>query len=620
MDGELRFEVLGPVRAWRGPHELDLGAPQQRAILAVLLLRAGTPATPDQLVSAIWGGAAPRAAAGVVRSYVSRLRQVLPPGVIESTGGGYVVAAARLDLTEFGHQLAVARQAGHPDDAAAALRAALALWHGAPLAGVNGDYAEFERTRLTQLRLAAVEDLAAADLAAGRHGDAAELLAEVIAEQPLRERPRELLMLALYRAGRQADALAVFAEVQHLLADQLGLDPGPGLREMQRRILAADPDLLGPAPAAGPVAAAATADPDSARLAGPSARPAVAAPAQLPPDLPDFVGRADLLATLTATLTPSAAEVPVLGIEGLAGIGKTTLAVHAGHRLADRFPDGQLFVDLAATADPLAALLRALDATDLPDSTAERAALWRSSTAGRRLLVVLDDARAADQLRTLLPGAGGAAVLVTARRRLYDAPHVRWLRLPALAPDESRALFGRLVGADRVQAEPAAAHLLVDGTAGLPQVLAAIGARIASRPEWTLTAALDRIGKLGPDAPVQRPECAAIERPFESLLADLTAPQARAFRLLALADGPDISLGAAAALLDLPAATAATLLDSLVDLHLVEPGGLDRYALPGPLRHFARGRADVDDGPAVTQAALTRLVRHYSTESGTVPA
>jgi len=575
VSGELRFEVLGPVRAWVGDHELELGTPQQRAILGILLLRGGATATADQLINAVWGPAAPRAAIGVIRSYVSRLRRVLPKDVIESAGGGYSLRTANLDLTEFTRHIEAARGA-EPHAAARELRAALVLWRGSPLAGVNGDYAEFERTRLTQVRLAAVEDLAAADIESGRLAEAAAALVEVIAAQPLRERPRELLMLAHYRAGRQADALAVFAEIQHLLADELGLDPGPGLRDMQRRILAADPEL--------------------AEHVGVS---------QLPPDLPDFVGRADELAAIVNTLD----RVPVVGIEGLAGIGKTTLAVHIGHAVAEKFPDGQLFVDLGATPDPLAVLLRAVGVTDLP-APAERPALWRARTAGRRLVVVLDNAREADQLRDLLP-ASGSVVLITARRLLYGVPYARWRTLTGLRVEESMELLERIIG-DRVRREPDHARELVLTSAGLPQVLAAVGARVASRPEWTLAAARDRLGHLPPEAPVQRPECGAIQGPYESALADLSPAQARAFRLLGVADGPDISLAAAAAVLDRPAGETAALLESLVDVHLLELSGVDRYYFHEPVRVFARGRADLDDGPAAVQAALTRLVRFYS--------
>ena len=594
MDGALRFEVLGPVRAWLGDTELDLGTPQQRAILGILLLRAGTAATPDQLISAVWGPAAPRAAVGMIRSYVSRLRRVLPADVIESVGGGYALRTGALDATDFGTHIAAARTATDPHTKATHLRAALGLWRGTPLAGVNGDFAEIERTRLAKVRLAAVEDLAAADIDTGRHVEATAALEEVIAGQPLRERPRELLMLALYRAGRQADALAVFTEIRRLLDDELGLEPGPGLRDMQRRILAGDPGLREHEP-----------------------RPA---PTQLPPDLPDFVGRAEELRLIGGALTPSGTQVPVVGIEGLAGVGKSTLAVHLGHAIAGRFPDGQLFADLAdLTADPLPGLLRDLGVTDLPASQAERAALWRTHTAGRRLLIVLDNARDADQLRPLVPGAGGAAVLITARRRIYGIPYVQWVRLRGLGADESHALFERLVG-DRVRREPDIARDLVAATAGLPQVIAALGSRIASRPEWTLDAARDRIGRPVPGAPVPRPECGAIESPYLSTLEDLTPAQARAFRLLAVADGPDITLAAAAAVLDLSATDTALLLESLVDVHLLELGGVDRYYFHEPVRHFARGRAFVDDGPEASQAALTRLVRFYAVENGGVRA
>jgi DNA-binding SARP family transcriptional activator len=591
VGGELRFEVLGPVRAWRGDTELDLGTPQQRAVLGILLLRDGAVATPDQLISAVWGPAAPRAATGVVRSYVSRLRRVLPGDVIESVGGGYALRTGALDAAEFAAHLAAARAATDPRARATHLRAALRLWRGTPLAGVNGEYAEVERTRLATVRLAAVEDLAEADIATGRHVEAIAALEEVIAAHPLRERPRELLMLALSRAGRQADALAVFAGIRRLLADELGLEPGPGLRDVQRRVLAGDPALR-----------------DDRRQQ---------APAQLPPDLPDFVGRDDEIGTVVAALAPVRGQVPVVGIEGLAGVGKTALAVHVGHAVADRFPDGRLFADLRT--DPLPGLLRDLGVTDLPASPAERAALWRTHTAGRRLLIVLDGARDAEQLRHLIPGAGGAAVLITARRRLYGVPYVRWLRLGGLGAADSHALLERVVG-DRVRREPDVAAELVAVTAGLPQVLAAIGDRIASRPEWTLAAARDRIGRPLPGAPVSRPECGAIEEPFLSTLDDLTPVQARVFRLLSVADGPDITLAAAAAVVDLPVGETALVLESLVDVHLLELGGVDRYHYHEPVRHFARGRADVEDGPAACQAALTRLVRFYSAETGGVRA
>ncbi|MFC4586117.1 AfsR/SARP family transcriptional regulator [Sphaerisporangium corydalis] len=602
MGERLRFEVLGPVRAWRGEDEIDLGSPQQRAIFAILLLQAGLPVSPDQLISAIWGATAPRAAVGVVRSYVSRLRRALDPGhpaaVIESVGGGYALRTEHLDLAEFQRRLGAAREArraGDPPAAAVALRAALGLWHGTPLSGVNGDYAESERVRLGQLRLTAIEDLASADIESGRHAEAAAGLVEVIAEQSLRERPRELLMLALYRSGRQADALAVFGEARRLLADELGLDPGPELREMQRRILAADPALLAP---------------DAPTPARPAMSPG---PSQLPPDLPDFVGRDEERARLSAALTPSHASVPVVGVEGLAGVGKTTLAVRLGHTVAADYPDGQFFVDLGTTGEPLAELLRGVGvpSTGLPDSSSERTALWRTLTAGRRLLVVLDDARDAEQVRGLLPGSGGSAVVVTARQRLYGLAYAHWLKLGGLGEDDSIALLEGLVGAGRVRQGIADARELVRRSAGLPQVLRALGERIASRPAWSMAEATRRLGRPDPSSPVLPLECGAIERPYLSVLEQLTGAQARAFRLLSLADEPDISLDLASALLDLPLGDAGALLESLVDIHLLEAGGLDRYFYHEPLRKFAASRAYIDEGPEACAAAMDRLARFH---------
>ncbi|WP_439381610.1 BTAD domain-containing putative transcriptional regulator [Amycolatopsis lexingtonensis] len=551
----MRYELLGPVRAWHDDVEVELGPPQQRAALAVLLLQGGTPLSPSQLVSALWSGAEPRAAIGMVRSYVSRLRHAGVP--IESSAGGYALTAPALDLTEFQRLLAAAR-AGAP--AAPTLRQALALWHGTPLSGLNGGYAEAERVRLAELRLTAREDLAAADIAEGRHAEAAVDLADLIAEQPLRERPRELQMLALYRSGRQAEALAVFTRTQQLLESELGLYPGPELKEMQRRILAADPSL-------------------ALVSTGPS---------QLPPPLPEFTGRTGELATLVASLKPSSSSVPVLGVEGLAAIGKTTLAVHAAHKVAGSFPDGRLFVDLSASEDPLAELLRGIGVFSLPPSPSERAALWRARTTGLKVLVVLDDARTEEEIRPLIPGPAGPAVIITARRRLYGLPHTHWTKLAGLTPPDSLALLGRLIGHERVTQDLPASHTLAARTAGFPQVIQAVAARLAARPAWTMAEALTRLGRPAPGAPVTPPECWAIEKPYESALSQLTPAQSRAFSLLA--SPTPLSVATAASVLELPLADAAVLLESLVDAHLLEPFGTDRYRYEEPLLTFALSR------------------------------
>jgi DNA-binding SARP family transcriptional activator len=559
VTGSLRFEVLGPVRAWRGDAEVELGPPQQRAALAVLLLQEGTPLSPSQLVSALWSGAEPRAAVGMVRSYVSRLRHA---GVeIESIGGGYALRAATLDVTEFERLIRTGEA-----------RAALRLWHGTPLSGLTGDYAEAARVRLSALRTTAREALAAADIESGRHAEAISDLTDLIASEPLRERPHELRMLALYRSGRQAEALEVFTQIQRLLEAELGLYPGPELQEMQRRILAADPSL--------------------------TATAAASPPTQLPPDLPEFAGRAVETTALSAALTRSTTSVPVIGIEGLAAIGKTTLAVHIGHSVTAQFPDGQLFLDLSASPDPLSELLRGIGVPNPPTSSSERAALWRTRTTGRRVLMVLDNARDTDEVRPLIPAAG--AVLITARRRLYGLAH--WTKLPGLSPAASMELLEHLIGSDRVHREPAATSALVARMAGLPQVLQAVGARLASRPGWSMAEAVDRLGRPAPGSPVTPPECGAIEKPYESALAELSPAEARAFRLLSLSETPEISVAAASSILNLPLPDTAVLLESLADAHLLDPSGTDRYRYQEPLRMFARGVAQVEGTESMQRA------------------
>ncbi|MFF3441465.1 BTAD domain-containing putative transcriptional regulator [Streptosporangium sp. NPDC002721] len=613
--GGLRWELLGSVRAWRGEAEVDLGAPQQRALVGVLLLREGAVTSQDQLISAIWGEEPPPAAAGMIRSYVSRLRRVLGDGtaavVIESVAGGYAlpVTAGTLDLADFQRRVRSAhdaRRAGDHETEAAELRAALDLWKGTPLAGVPGGYADNERTRLIELWYAAIEDLAAADLRLGRHAEAGASLASLVIEQPLRERARELLMLALYRAGRKADALALFQETQKLLTDELGLDPGPELREMQRRILASDPSLAAPGPA-GP----AVTEPTAVAGIRHGGAETIEAPKSLPPDLPEFVGRSGEVRRLAGMLEASDTQVPVVGIAGLPGIGKTTLAVHLGHRLAGEFPDGQFFIDLGAPGDPLAALLRAAGVAVPPESSGERAALWRSLTIGRRSLVVLDDARDVDQVRPLLPGPGGAAVVITAQRRLFGLSHARWTKLDPFSEAEARALLERTLGAERIEAEPGELRRLYELTAGLPQVVHAAGARLASRPDWSLATAVRRLGVRGHDPEWGFEECGMIEGRYESTVRDLPRKQARALRLLAVPRAADLSLAAAAAVLDLAPHQAESLLESLADLHLVETAG-ERYRFHNPIREYARARAWHEEGEAACHAALARLARFYA--------
>lgn len=347
MVSELRFAVLGPVRGWRGPEELDLGTPQQRAVLAVLLLAEGRQVPVSALVDALWGSGPPKAAAGTLRTYISRLRQALAAdgrqSVIESAGTGYVLPMSTdsVDLGMFLQWTAQARAAratGDVTKAADFLRDALGLWQGEPLAGLPGEYAESQRARLTELQLAALEDRLGLEIELGEHVAAAAELRTLAAAHPLREQLSKLQMLALYRAGRQADALAVFDRARHTLSDELGIDPGPALREMHQRILQTDQSLIGTAvPAPRPKVAAVA--PAGARV-----------PCPLPVGMTSLFGREQAIDEVVGLIERSG--VRLVTLTGSGGVGKTRLVVAVGERLRDRFGAGTVFVPLDTVTDP----------------------------------------------------------------------------------------------------------------------------------------------------------------------------------------------------------------------------------------------------------------------------
>ena len=488
-----RFAVLGPVRAWRGETELDLGQPQQRAVLAALLLRQGAQVGLEDLVDGVWGDQAPASAARLIRVYVHRLRSVLGragPDGISSVGGGYMldVDAQSCDLTRFTRLAAEARRVragGNPGAAAMLFGEALALWGGSTLAGVPGPYAAAQRIRLDELRVNTQEESLAAVVELGLYDQAAGELSVLVAAHPLRERLRELQMLALYGAGRQAEALDAFQDADRLLKEELGVDPGPGLRAMRQRILNMDPTLLDPTPVASP----------ASRL-----RALAPVPAQLPGDVAHFTGRVEQLNTLTELSARAGGTAAVTAIAGSAGIGKTALAMHWAHRHADSFPDGQLYVNLrgfdpAGTPVPAEAAIHGfLDAlgvepAQIPPGLEERAGLYRSLLAGRRMLVVLDNARDADQVRPLLPGSAGCLVLVTSRDQLSGliAVHgAQSLTLDLLTPEEARDLLTHRLGAARVAMQSEVVGELVELCARLPLALNITAARAAMRPGFPL--------------------------------------------------------------------------------------------------------------------------------------
>ncbi|MER5787783.1 BTAD domain-containing putative transcriptional regulator [Streptomyces sp. NPDC001980] len=606
----LRFSVLGPVRAWRAEEPLNTGSPQQRALLAALLLREGRTATAAELIDALWGPEPPSQALAAVRTYASRLRKALDPGVLVSESGGYAVRGlgeGALDLAvaqDLAAAAEKAKSAGDLHQAREVLNRALAQWDGEPLAGVPGPYADTQRTRLEEWRLQLLESRLDMDLEQGCHAEAVSELTALTAAHPLRERLRELLMLALYRSGRQAEALAVYADTRRLLGEELGVDPRPGLRDLQQRILQADPALAEPSSPA--------ADPPSAPVR----------PAQLPATVPDFTGRSAFVTELSAVLASAEGRVmAVSALAGIGGVGKTTLAVHVAHRARSAFPDGQLYVDLQGAgpraAEPetvLGSFLRALGTPDssIPDSLDDRAALYRSVLDGRRVLVLLDNAKDAAQVRPLLPGTEGCAALVTSRVRMVDLAGAHLVDLDVMSPDEALSLFTKIVGEERVSSEREAALDVVAACGFLPLAIRIAASRLAARRTWTVSVLAAKLADERRRLDELQAGDLAVKATFELGYGQLEPAQARAFRLLGLADGPDISLAAAAAVVDLPVEATEDLLEALVDTSLLESAAPGRYRFHDLVRLYARACAERDEQPpSEREAAMSRLLDFY---------
>ncbi|RLU83046.1 AfsR family transcriptional regulator [Streptomyces griseocarneus] len=618
----LSFQLLGPVRAQLDGRQIELGARQQRAMLTVLLLRGGRTVSSDELIDALWGEEAPPQALGTIRTYASRLRGLLEPGrvartpatVLVSSSGGYAlhVPPQQVDAVVFQQRLAEAadaREAGDIELAHTRYAAALALWHGAALAGLPGPYAERQRHRLSEARLVAQEGLFDCALALGRHAEIIPELSSLAAEHPLRERLRALLILALYRCGRQVDALAAYTDTRRLLVAELGVEPGPELTELHARVLAADPGLAF-------VAAAASAE-DGPR---PPGRP-TAVPFQLPAGIPDFTGREQLVQDVRAALTEtSGPAVMIAMLTGIGGVGKTTLAVHAAHAARPDFPDGQLYVDLqgqgphpADSGSVLSHFLQALDVpeTDIPDDLGQRAALYRSVLADRRVLLLLDNARDAAQIRPLLPGTAGCAVLVTTRSRAITLGGARHFHVGVATAPEALSLLAAIVGPERVAAEPRAAAALAAACGHLPLAVRIVASRLAARPGWTIASLVTRLDDERRRLDELQAGDLTVEATFRLGYTHLADDQAKAFRLLALAAAPDLSLSAVAALLGCDEFTAEDLAEGLADAGMLESYATGRYRYHDLLRLYARRQAEQTDSLEERGAAVQRLLDHH---------
>jgi DNA-binding SARP family transcriptional activator len=608
------FRILGPLEVSRTGGPVRIASRRQRTVLATLLLDAGRTVPVERLTRAVWGERSPDTARTQIHHCVSLLRRRLDaPDLIGTRAAGYVVAATadHLDALAFERCCRTATllaAQGRPETAADELRRGLALWRGPALAELDSPLVAAAAHRLDDRRLAAWEQLAELELTLGREHTLVVDLPGVLAEAPMRERLAELLMIALYRCGRQAEALETYQRVRSALVDSQALEPGAGLRELQRRVLTGDPTLHGTRAAPDPVPA-----PRGPRPPEPAPRGA-SGPAQLPPVPSDFTGREEPLERITAALCGPRSALPVVAISGLPGVGKSTLALRAADLVRPHFPDGQLHVDLAGARpdamEPLAALGRCLRALGVPDaaqpeSLDERAAAFRDRLADRRVLVVLDDAGSAGQVRPLLPGAATCAVLVTGRQRLTGLAGATHVPLEIFTPAEAAGLLTRVVGAARADAEPDAVEELGRLCGHLPLAVRIAAARLASRPGWRLSRMVamlrDEVARLDELAAGDLQVRASLTVAYEAL-----PPAARTlFRLAALLDAPRLPVFAVAAVLDRPYREAEALLERLVDASLLEPVD-GRYRFHDLIRLFGRERALATDDPATRSAALRR--------------
>ena len=603
--------VLGPLLVRHEDRQLPLPDGKQRSVLAALALSQGQAVSLDELADTVWDGSPPPAAGATLRNYVSRLRHGLGPGAADRlvTGRfGYrlQLADGELDASqlEASYRLgSTATRAGDWVGASAVLTDGLALWRGNPLTDVPSQTIQHEHgPRLEQVRLQILELRIEADLHLRLHGQLTFELYELTRRHPLHERFHAQLMLALAGCGRQADALEAFQRARRLVVDELGVDPGPELQRVHESVLAGEP-VLPP---------------------GPGSR--TERPAQLPSDLADFTGRSDLAERLGEALRGTGAAA-VQAVSGAAGAGKTALAVHVAHRVRDTFADGQLYADLKgsgpAPEEPVEVLARLLRDLGLPPEAVpadpqERAARYRSLLAGRRLLVVLDDARDAAQIRPLLPGAGPSRVLVTSRVRLAGLDGAGRHDLDALDADEAGALFGRIVGHERVDAEPEVADQVLSACAGLPLALRIAAGRLVSRPDWSVRALADRLADERHRLDELTVGDLAVRTGFDAAYAALAAPArggavdpARCLRLLGSTTGPHIGLPAVSALLGVPAEEAAAALEALVDANLLGGAGPQRYRLHGLARAHAVERAHADEAPEARSTAVRGLLAWY---------
>lgn len=615
----MKFAILGSLELHGDLGPLALRAPKQRLLLALLIARSGRPTGSDMLIEALWNGEPPASARKALGWHLFNLRQTLGgTDRIEAGTDGYVLHTepGEVDAERFLRLQRLGAAAGDPMVASPVLAEALSLWRGPAYDGLadTGQLRD-EADRLDELRLTALEQRYQADLDLGRHHDLVAELTATVNAHPLREAFRAQLMLALHRCGRQADALQVYRRGRSTLAE-LGLNTGMSLRRLEQRILQSDPTLDLCTAVAGP------SDP----------RPVLTpTPAQLPADTVAFTGReaavTELLATAQAiTEGTGHATVAVRTIDGMAGVGKTTLAVHAARRMAAWFPDGQLFLNLhgfsgdVAPLEPGEALERLLRGVgirgdQLPIGTDDRAALWRSTVGDRRILLVLDNAGSEEQVRPLLPGGGRQLALVTSRRRLSGLDDARHMSLGLLSPSQAATLFIHAAEIRQLTDTQREQVAQIVGLCGLvPLAIRLAAAQLRRRRQWTISDLLHQLSDEQQRLARLRIGQREISSAFGVSLRDLDADHRRLFRRLGVFPGPHFDAYAAAALTAAPVRVAESQLEFLSDVHLIEPQGHGRFGFHDLLRQYAATQAEQWVGPD-RQEAVVRLIEMYTSSA-----
>jgi DNA-binding SARP family transcriptional activator/Tfp pilus assembly protein PilF len=614
----VKFKILGPLEVAVGSERLDLGGTRQQIVVATLLLSANRVVTMDRLLEAVYGEDLPPTSRSQAQISISSLRRLFArssrDAIISTHAHGYVIQvdSGTLDSQQFEELVSDARKArdaNRLEQAVASYRDALRLWRGPALDGIDSQLVRVSASRLDEQRITINEDRVNLELDLGRHHELVGELAELVEEFPLREQLRGHLMLALYRCDRTAEALQVYRQARRTLIDELGIEPSERLQHLEQAILNADPALDLPQE---PVTIQTVKQP---------------VPSLLPTDIADFTGRTEQIRRIRQHLLPAAEEkerlaVPVVVIVGKGGIGKTSLAVHASHSVAEHFPDGRLFADLhggslhpVGPMQVLERFLRALGVpgASMPEGLDERAEVYRNLLADRKVLVVLDDAVGESQVAPLLPGSKAAAVVITSRRRLSGLAGAILVELNVFDEEMSVDLLARITGDGRVQMQTEAAAEVAEHCGHLPLALRIAGARLSARPHWTIQQLVERLADETRRLDELRYGDMGI-RPSISLSYESTGEQARQlFRRLALLDLPTFSGWMSAALLDLPLPQAEDLLDDLVNAQLIEITGTgsgvhSHYRFHDLIRVFARERLAAEEPVAERKAALERAL------------